>query len=587
MDKPKLSPSKIILSFKIQNHKGSIHPCHSSHLCGCAHTGRPLSTLHKQKTMACRQKAPKGPPKAPIEQQKLRQAKLKLEQERLQKERLKQQHQKDLDQEKARIQHERKRQKKQKAKQEEQKRDAVFASVFRMEQKENFVLKSEDPSRDFGKISKDDRNGYYRVLRVGKEAKKEEILASYRKFVLFMHPDKGGSSDKFQYLTEARKVLEDERKRMVYDRFGRKKLQASLKLANDYEFQELVRKAQRGSRVKVSMNKAANSFTNVERSYNILYPLSELKKDIAPVKLSIAVSLSEVYKGSSKYIDHSLITPCETCHGKGLEPKYIQRCNYCEGKGEISEPNYFNCAFKSRNSRCEQCRGMGEIVIQEIKCNTCKGKRTKTLELPIRIEIPKGIHTGDRIELLKSGNEFISGFRGDLIIELRVKDEKGYKRNGDDLEYTKKISIEQAFCGTQFEIESLTSGKIMLKNEPGEIIKQEEYVMRGLGMPKYKTQNEFGDLIVKIKLKLPSKISESDVVKARKFFQCFPSEKPLIKTQDSLKLKKQKKRSNSAPRPLPSLKKKPNRKIYLYQTQVVFLNKPEKSKRPHSNPRKS
>ncbi|XP_054286148.1 dnaJ homolog subfamily B member 3-like isoform X3 [Macrosteles quadrilineatus] len=67
---------------------------------------------------------------------------------------------------------------------------------------------------------------YYRVLEVHRQASVAEIKKAYRKLALKWHPDKNPdnpdeANKKFKEISEAYEVLSDEKKRRVYDQYGK------------------------------------------------------------------------------------------------------------------------------------------------------------------------------------------------------------------------------------------------------------------------------------------------------------------------------------------------------------------------------
>jgi len=67
---------------------------------------------------------------------------------------------------------------------------------------------------------------YYEILEVAKTSSKEDIKKAYRKLALKWHPDKNpdnqeAATKKFKELSEAYEVLSDEKKRRMYDQYGR------------------------------------------------------------------------------------------------------------------------------------------------------------------------------------------------------------------------------------------------------------------------------------------------------------------------------------------------------------------------------
>ncbi|WP_258221419.1 DnaJ domain-containing protein, partial [Helicobacter pylori] len=69
---------------------------------------------------------------------------------------------------------------------------------------------------------------YYEILEVEKHSNQETIKKSYRKLALKYHPDRNAgdkeAEEKFKLINEAYGVLSDEKKRALYDRYGKKGL---------------------------------------------------------------------------------------------------------------------------------------------------------------------------------------------------------------------------------------------------------------------------------------------------------------------------------------------------------------------------
>src|SRR5262245_53104458 len=71
---------------------------------------------------------------------------------------------------------------------------------------------------------------YYDILEISRSATAEEIKKAYRKKALQYHPDKNpGDAEaekRFKEVSEADEVLSDEKKRQMYDRYGKEGVQA-------------------------------------------------------------------------------------------------------------------------------------------------------------------------------------------------------------------------------------------------------------------------------------------------------------------------------------------------------------------------
>lgn len=84
---------------------------------------------------------------------------------------------------------------------------------------------SSSSSKSSNKKGSDSPDNYYDILGVPKDASEKDIKTAYRRKAMTHHPDKkGGDEALFKKLVEAYEVLSDDKKRKVYDRFGKQGL---------------------------------------------------------------------------------------------------------------------------------------------------------------------------------------------------------------------------------------------------------------------------------------------------------------------------------------------------------------------------
>lgn len=72
---------------------------------------------------------------------------------------------------------------------------------------------------------------YYRTLGLQKGATEDELKKAYRKMALKYHPDKNkspGAEEKFKEIAEAYEVLNDPKKREIYDKYGEEGLKGGM-----------------------------------------------------------------------------------------------------------------------------------------------------------------------------------------------------------------------------------------------------------------------------------------------------------------------------------------------------------------------
>lgn len=60
---------------------------------------------------------------------------------------------------------------------------------------------------------------------------------------------------------------------------------------------------------------------------------------------------------------------------------------------------------------------------------------------------------------------------GDIVFVLQQKEHPKFKRKGDDLFVEHTLSLTEALCGFQFILTHLDGRQLLIKSEPGEVIK--------------------------------------------------------------------------------------------------------------------
>jgi len=94
---------------------------------------------------------------------------------------------------------------------------------------------------------------------------------------------------------------------------------------------------------------------------------------------------------------------------------------------------------------------------------------------------------------------------GDIILVLQQREHPIFKREGHDLYIDKKIQLADALCGFSFLITHLDGRSILVKSNPGDIIKPNDTkCIEGEGMPHYKNPFEKGRLFVRFEVEFPA-----------------------------------------------------------------------------------
>lgn len=192
------------------------------------------------------------------------------------------------------------------------------------------------------------------------------------------------------------------------------------------------------------------------------------------------------------------------------------------GGSEFS--SFFESLFGGGASRGNPFSGMGQSVKAgdinanlEVRLSELKTTHKQTFELngkKIRITVPAGAKDGQKIKLEGLGQQGGNGLKnGDLYITFKVKNDIGFERKGDNLYKTIDIPIVAAVLGEKVEVDTM-HGKVNVNVKPG-TQNGTKVRLKGKGFTKYKKENEFGDLILTLNVKIPTSLNE----KEKKIFQ--------------------------------------------------------------------
>src|SRR5207237_1793396 len=112
-----------------------------------------------------------------------------------------------------------------------------------------------------------------------------------------------------------------------------------------------------------------------------------------------------------------------------------------------------------------ECAGAGRVV--EHPCADCAGSGRVVEERKLEVEIPPGIHDGQQIRLSGEGHAgSLGGRAGDLYVQIRVRPDPRFVREGNDIVSTIDLTITQAALGATLQVPTL-DGEVELRFEPG------------------------------------------------------------------------------------------------------------------------
>ncbi len=340
---------------------------------------------------------------------------------------------------------------------------------------------------------------YYGILGVDKKASKDDIKKAFRKLAHEHHPDKkGGNADKFKEASEAYAVLSDDQKRAEYDTYGQTfsgggQGQPGAGFGG-FDFsgfnQEGFQDFDLGDIFGQFFGGSRGGGTRAKRG--------------ADISVDIEISFHESVFGVDRSIILNKTSTCDECAGSGAEKgTEMKTCTTCNGKGKIHETkNSFLGTFTTTRV-CATCNGVGKIPTQ--KCKKCHGLGVIKKQEEIKIKIPAGLENGEMIRLTGAGEAVAGGQSGDLYIKVHVKKHAIYRKDGVNIATDLNIKLSTALLGGEYNLETL-EGPIILKIPVG-VSHGEILRIKGKGVPYDRSKR--GDLLVKIHIQLPSKLSKS------------------------------------------------------------------------------
>lgn len=346
------------------------------------------------------------------------------------------------------------------------------------------------------------KEDYYELLGVSRDASAEDIKKAYRKKAVQFHPDKHkgdkAMEDKFKQVSEAYEVLKDADKRAAYDRYGHAAFEpggAGMGRSTGggggfHDPFDIFREVFGGSAFDEFFGGGGGRTSSGSRAG-------------ADLRYDIEISLNEAFQGAEKEISYRTADTCDRCNGSGADPGFsVTTCPTCGGAGRVVSSRGF---FQVQQT-CPRCQGAGRVPEQA--CSQCNGEGRVMKTKKVKIRVPAGIATGQKLRSAGNGEAGIMGGPpGDLYVVVHVRDHDIFERQGDDLYCDVPVKFTLAALGGTIEVPTLSnaSGRVSLKipagSQDGTVFK-----LRDRGMPGLRGGGH-GNQFVRIHIEVPRKLS--------------------------------------------------------------------------------
>ena len=342
---------------------------------------------------------------------------------------------------------------------------------------------------DTGRMSATERD-YYELLGVSRDADEREIKKAFRALARQLHPDVSSDSDaamRFREVSEAYEALSNPETRQLYDRYGHAGLRSGGFTPTHFD----------GG----SLGDLFSAFFGDDLFGN----RGQASARGADVPAEIEIELIDAARGTTVPVELEVAVTCVTCHGDGVEPgTLVTACQRCGGHGRLQHVSRSVFGEFVRTTSCPECRGTGQKI--EHPCDTCAGAGRTLERRTLDVEVPAGIHDGQRIRLSGEGHAGALGGRaGDLYVAVRVKPDDRFVREGNDMFSQVDLTIVQAALGATVPVETL-EGPVEIEFEPGSQPGQVK-VLRGRGMPVLQGFGR-GDHRVLVNVSVPRRLTD-------------------------------------------------------------------------------
>lgn len=335
---------------------------------------------------------------------------------------------------------------------------------------------------------------YYEVLGVDRNASDDDIKKAYRKMSRKYHPDIAGPEfeDKFKEVNAAYEVLSDPDKRRMYDQGvdpnnpGASPFGAA---SGGFDMGDIF-----GSFFGQSFGGSQGPVPRTQPGRDSL--------------ADVTIDLRTAVFGGTAHVDIRTMTLCPDCQGSGTANGTTPvTCPDCQGRGYMQKVVRTMLGQMMTSAPCERCEGHGTVI--ENPCPSCMGHGRIRSKRGVGVSIPAGIKDETRLRLASQGEVGeCGGAAGDLYVDVHIARDKTFVRDGDDLHCWIEIPMSWAVLGHSTDIDTFDGTRSI--DIPAGSQQEDTVTLDGLGVTHLRSQDERGDLIIHLAVRIPTKLTDHE-----------------------------------------------------------------------------
>lgn len=321
---------------------------------------------------------------------------------------------------------------------------------------------------------------YYQILGLPKSASDADIKRAYRRLAKQYHPDvnKGekNAEERFKEVSEAYSVLSDSKKRKQYDMFGSGAFDGGFdpSQAGGYRW----------------TNQGPGQYT---------YYSTRGSGDEARFEGFEGFDLGDIF-------------------GDMFGVGGINRQGGRKGPGGFKQQQQQRGPVKGNDTYISLEVGFREAIDgTSTRLSIKRGDKVDK----ITVKIPAGVDNGSKVRLSGKGDPGLNGGpAGDLYLNIRVRPDKIFWREGEDIFTEIPISIYEAILGAKVDVPTLT-GKAKM-TVPAGTESGQKFRLSGKGSPVLGKKSKRGDQYVIVNIVLPKKINDETKKMVEELAQKYP-----------------------------------------------------------------